>query len=92
MADARAAAQEATATAKAKGVKDGEARLAKADAEIGEKLAAAEASLAKARIKALASMEALAAEAAADIVAKVSGASVSAAQAASAVKTVLANA
>src|SRR4051812_19216097 len=44
-AQARAAAHELTAAAKAKAAKDAEARLAKADAAIGEMLSAAEAAL-----------------------------------------------
>lgn len=87
--DARSEAQAKAAAAKAKGAKDAEARLAKADAEVAAKLAAAEADLANARAKAMDGIEKVAAEAASEIVAKVSGAKVSAAQAASAVKAVL---
>jgi F-type H+-transporting ATPase subunit b len=86
---ARGEAQAKAAAAKAKGAKDAEVRLAKADAEIAAKLAAAEVELGKARDKAMAGIQSVAAEAAADIVAKVSGAKVSAAQAATAVKAVL---
>lgn len=87
--EARGEAQAKAAEAKAKGAKDAEVRLAKADAEVASKLAAAEADLAKARAKAMDGIEKVAAEAAGDIVAKVSGAKISAAQAASAVKAVL---
>ena len=55
LAAARAAAQAKASDAKAKGAKDAEARLAKADAEIGVKLAAAEAALSAATAKAMAS-------------------------------------
>jgi F-type H+-transporting ATPase subunit b len=88
---ARAEAQAKASDAKAKGAKDADARLVKADAEIGVKLAAAEAELSAATSKAMASIEAVAAEAAADIVAKVSGAKVTPAQAATAVKAVMSN-
>ncbi len=91
LADAQAEAQAKSAAAKAKAAKDAEARLATADAEVSAKLAAAEASLSKARTKALSSIEAVAADAAGDIVARISGTKVTAAQAASAVKSVLAN-
>ena len=87
--EARSDAQARAAAAKAKGAKDAEARLAKADAEVAAQLSAAEADLSKARAKALAGIESVAADAAAAIVAKVSGAKVSAAQAATAVKAVL---
>ncbi len=90
-ANARAQAQSVAANAKARGAKDAESRLSKADAEIGAKLAAAESLVGKARNKALANLESVASEAALDIVAKVSGAKISAAQATQAVKAVLAN-
>jgi F-type H+-transporting ATPase subunit b len=89
LASARAVAQAKASEAKAQGAKDADARLAKADLEISEKLAAAEAELAEATANAMAGIESVAAEAAADIVAKVSGAKVTAAQAASAVKGVM---
>ncbi len=87
----RDAALSVTSAAKAKAAKDSEARLAKADAAIGEKLATAEASLGTARNAALSNIEAVAAEAAQDIVAKVSGGKVTAAQAKTAVRAALAN-
>ena len=88
---ARAEAQAKANEAKAKSAKDAEARVAKADAEISDKVAASEAALAKASASAMSEIEKVAAEAAADIVAKVSGAKVTPAQAASAVKAVLAH-
>ncbi len=88
---ARAEAQSVAAAAKAKAAQDSASRLAKADAEISDKLAVAEKALNKARDAALASVESIAADAARDIVAKVSGASVTAAGATRAVKAVLAN-
>jgi F-type H+-transporting ATPase subunit b len=91
LAAARLVVQAKSAEAKAKSAKDAEQRLAKADAEVGAKLASAEADLAKATSAAMASIETVAAEAAAEIVAKLSGAKVSSAQAASAVKAVMAN-
>jgi F-type H+-transporting ATPase subunit b len=88
---ARAEAQSVAAAAKAKAAQDGASRLAKADADISDKLAIAEKALNKARDAALASVESIASDAARDIVAKVSGASVTAAGATKAVKAVLAN-
>ncbi|MBT2185836.1 ATPase [Sphingobium nicotianae] len=87
--EARAQAQAKLAEAKAKGAKDREAKLAKADAAIGEKLAAAEAVIETGRSKALGEIEAVAAEAAADIVRRLAGAEVSSDAALQAVKAVL---
>ena len=64
-------------------------RLAKIDAELGEKLSAAETDVAAARKSAMAEIESVAAEAAGDLVAKLSGAKVVAADAKAAVKAVL---
>ena len=86
---ARVAAQKAVAEAKDKAAKDAEKRLAKVDAELGEKLAAAEADVAAARKSAMAEIESVAAEAAGDLVAKLSGVKVAAADAKAAVKAVL---
>jgi F-type H+-transporting ATPase subunit b len=86
---ARAEAQAQLAAAKAKGIKDREAKLAKADAAIGEKLSAAEAQIAAGRSKALGEIESVAAEAAADIVRRLAGTEVSADAALNAVKAVL---
>ena len=85
----RAAAQKAVADAKDKAAKDAEKRLAKVDAELGDKLAAAETEVAAARKSAMAEIESVAAEAASDLVAKLSGAKVAAADAKAAVKAVL---
>ena len=65
------------------------AKLAKADAAIGEKLAAAEAKIESGRGKALGEIETVAAEAAADIVRRLAGADVSADAALKAVKAVM---
>lgn len=85
----RAAAQKAVSDAKDKAARDAEKRLAKVDAELGEKLTAAENDVAAARSSAMAEIESVAAEAASDLVAKLSGAKVAAADAAAAVKAVL---
>ena len=85
----RAAAQKAVADAKDKAAKDAEKRLAKIDAELGEKLSAAETEVAAARTSAMAEIESVAAEAASDLVAKLSGTKVAAADAKAAVKAVL---
>jgi F-type H+-transporting ATPase subunit b len=87
--EARADAQAKLAAAKAKAAKDREAKLAKEDAAIGEKLAAAEAEIAAGRGKALGEIEAVAAEAAADIVRRLAGTDVSADAALKAVKAVI---
>ena len=87
--EARAQAQAKLAEAKAKSIKDREAKLAKADAAIGEKLAEAEAEIAAGRGKALGEIEAVAAEAAADIVRRIAGAEVPAGAALQAVKAVM---
>ena len=85
----RVAAQKAVAEAKDKAAKDAEKRLAKVDAELGDKLAAAEADVAAARKSAMAEIESVAAEAAGDLVAKLSGVKIGAADAKAAVKAVL---
>jgi F-type H+-transporting ATPase subunit b len=87
--EARADAQAKLAEAKAKAAKDREAKLAKEDAAIGEKLAAAEAQIGAGRGKALGEIEAVAAEAAADIVRRLAGTDVSADAALKAVKAVM---
>lgn len=87
--EARADAQAKLAEAKAKAAKDREAKLAKEDAAIGEKLAAAEAQIEAERGKALGEIEAVAAEAAADIVRRLAGTDVSADAALKAVKAVM---
>ena len=89
MIEAKAEAQAVAAKAKAKGAQDAENRVAKADAEIGAKMAAADKALAKARDKALESLETLATDAATDIVAKLSGVTVAPANATKAVKAFL---
>jgi F-type H+-transporting ATPase subunit b len=86
---ARADAQAKFAAAKADAAKDREARLAAADAAIGEKVTAAEAQIEAGRGKALAEIETVAAEAAADIVRRLAGAEVSSDAALSAVKAVM---
>ena len=80
-----------TAAAKAKGAKDAEGRLAKANAEVAKKLAVAEQALGSARAEGLKSIESVAAELAQDIVARVSGIKVSASEAQGAVKAAMAN-
>jgi F-type H+-transporting ATPase subunit b len=87
--EARADAQAKLAEAKAKAAKDREAKLAKEDAAIGEKLAAAEAQIEAGRGKALGEIEAVAAEAAADIVRRLAGTDVSSDAALKAVKAVM---
>lgn len=87
--EARADAQAKLAEAKAKAAKDREAKLAKEDAAIGEKLAAAEAQIEAGRGKALGEIETVAAEAAADIVRRLAGTDVSADAALKAVKAVM---
>lgn len=87
----RAAAQKITLVAKGGAVKDAEKRLAKADAEIAERLAIAEARIAEATSKAMTDIEVMAAEAALELVSKVSGAKANAAAATKAVKAALAN-
>lgn len=87
--EARAAAQARLAAAKADATRDREARLAKADAAIGETIAGAEARIADSRAKALGDIEAVAAEAAADIVRRLAGTDVSADAALKAVKAVI---
>ncbi len=89
---AHAEAQEATAVAKSKAATSIEKALAKADGEIGEKMAAAEAALAEARSSAVAELEGVATEAVQEIVAKLTGASVSDADARNAVAGALGNA
>jgi F-type H+-transporting ATPase subunit b len=86
---ARVDAQAKLVEAKAKGTKDREKKLAKVDAEIGEKLAVAEQRIAEGRKKALGEIEAVAAEAAADIVRRLAGAEVSSAAALKAVKAAI---
>jgi F-type H+-transporting ATPase subunit b len=85
----RAAAQKAVSEAKDKAARDAEKRLAKVDAELGDKLAAAEADVAAARKSAMAEIESVAADAAGDLVTKLSGVKVGAADAKAAVKAVL---
>ena len=85
----RAAAQKAVADAKDKAARDAEKRLAKIDAELGDKLAAAETEVAAARKSAMAEIESVAAEAAGDLVARLSGVKVAAADAKAAVKAVI---
>ncbi len=87
--EVRAEAQKVTLAAKDKGAKDAEARVAKADSAIADKLAAAEAAIRGATDKALGEIEGVATEAASDLVAKLSGAKVTAAEAGKAVKAVL---
>lgn len=87
--DVRAEAQKVTQAAKEKGAKDAEARVAKADGAIADKMAAAEASIRGATTKALAEIEGVATEAATDLVVKLSGAKVTASEAGKAVKAVL---
>ena len=91
MNDARGDAKAQMIAAKAQAARDAEARIAKADAALAEKMAAVEAALAASRASALTSIESVAADAARDIVGKVSGASVTTAQASQAVKAALSN-
>ncbi len=87
--DVRAEVQKITQTAKDKGAKDAEGKIAEADSVIADKMAAAEASIRSATSKALTEIEGVASEAASDLVAKLSGAKVTAAEAGKAVKAVL---
>ncbi|MBN9787757.1 ATPase [Pseudonocardia sp. TMWB2A] len=87
--DVRAEVQKITQTAKDKGAKDAEGKIAEADSVIADKMAAAEASIRSATSKALTEIEDVASEAASDLVAKLSGAKVTAAEAGKAVKAVL---
>ncbi len=89
--DARAEVQAKAAVAKAKAAKDSEARCAKADAEIADKLSVAEAAIAKAQAKAMSEVDAVATDAAADLVAKIGGLKVTTAEAGKAVKLVMAH-
>jgi F-type H+-transporting ATPase subunit b len=87
--EARADAQAKLAEAKAVAAKDREAKLAAADAAIGDKVAAAEQVIEAGRAKALGEIEAVAADAAADIVRRLAGTEVPADAALKAVKAVL---
>lgn len=87
--EARAAAQARLAAAKAEAARDREVKLAKVDAELGEKLAGAEARIDDSRMRALGEIESVAAEAAADIVRRLAGTEVSADAALKAVKAVI---
>jgi len=84
--EARAAAQEIVAAAKAKAAKDSEKQLGTADKKIAAKIAEAEEAIKASSVKALAEIEAVSAEAAQEMVMKISGASVSQDAAAKAVK------
>lgn len=87
--EARADAQAKLAEAKAVAAKDREAKLAAADAAIGDRVAAAEQVIEAGRAKALGEIEAVAADAAADIVRRLAGTEVPADAALKAVKAVL---
>jgi len=87
--ESRAAALKVTHAAKQESVRDSEARIAAADAEIGGKLAAAETDLRARTDRALAEIEDVAAEAAREMVAKLSGATVTKARAVKEVKAAL---
>lgn len=89
--ESRATAQKILAEAKLSGAKAAEQALAKADAEVAEKIGAAEERIRAASAKAMGEIEAVAAEAALDMVAKISGGAPSADAAAQAVKAALAN-
>lgn len=91
LAAARAEAQAKAADAKAKAARESETTLAKADAEIAEKLATAEAGLEKARAAAMTNIENVASEAAVEIAGKIAGVKVDGKAAARAVKMVMAN-
>lgn len=73
-----AEAQAVTAKAKAKGVKDSDARVAKATQALDEQLAEAEKRISDARKAAVNELEAVAADAAQQLVAKLTGAKVDA--------------
>ena len=89
--DARSAAGNVTAEAKAKAATEREQRVTAADETIAARISAAEASLAEARVAALAEIEGVAVEATQDIVNKVSGGSVSPSEAEAAVKEAMAH-
>lgn len=89
--EARHAAQAIVAEAKGKGARETEKQLAKADAEIADKIGQAEEAIRAASAKALTEIEAVSAEAAIDMVAKISGGAPSPDAAAKAVKAALAN-
>ncbi len=90
--EAHAEGQAAAAEAKARGARDAEKRLAKADEEIAERTEAAAAALDAARGSALSEIEAVAADAARDIVAKLTGARVGEPEARAAVSGALGHA
>lgn len=87
--EARLEAQTTLAAAKAKAAQEREAKLAKVDAAIGDKLAEAEQRIAASREKAQGQIESVAAEAAADIVRRLAGIEVPADAALKAVKAAL---
>lgn len=86
---ARAAAQELVGEAKARSVRETEARLAEIDAELNAQIEAAEADVAAARQRAMAEIEGVAAEAAADIAQRIAGTTVSPEAATQAAKAAL---
>ena len=89
--DARSAAGDVTAEAKAAGAAEREKRVSAANETIQARMSEAEAALSEARVAALAEIEGVAVEATQDIVSKVSGGSVTSGEAEAAVKEAMAN-
>jgi F-type H+-transporting ATPase subunit b len=92
MDESRAEANRLGAKAKADAARSTEQRVAKADAEIGAKLAQAEARIRDSRVAAVKEIESIAADLAQDITGKVAGLKVGKDEAAKAVKAMMANA
>jgi F-type H+-transporting ATPase subunit b len=92
MDESRAEANRLGAKAKADAARSTELRVAKADAEIGAKLAQAEARIRDSRVAAVKEIESIAADLAQDITGKVAGLKVGKDEAAKAVKAMMANA
>lgn len=86
---ARAAAQELVGEAKARSVRETEARLAVIDGELNAQIEAAERQVAAARQRAMTEIEGVAAEAAADIAQRIAGTTVSPEAATQAAKAAL---
>lgn len=87
--EARAAAQDIVAKAKAKAAKDAEKQLATADKKMAAKIAEAEEAIRASSAAALTEIEAVSAEAAQQMIARISGAQVSQDDAKKAVKAAL---
>ncbi|MFN3389153.1 MAG: ATPase [Allosphingosinicella sp.] len=88
-AENRAEAQKLVVAARETSAREGEGRIAEADAAIGARIAAAEAEVRTAMDAAVGDIEAVAAEAAEDMVAKLTGVAVTRERAAQAVKAEL---